>query len=591
MSSNYSTFNYDNDFTPTQFIFNTNTTNLRHIGIGTTVPNSFLQLKGNVSTANLHIQDNFFYNITNSVNTNYISALQFDSNDTLILPNLVSSTFENTGIEWSIANNNNVKLTLRDNSDNTRLDYFSPYYNTTSNSFKINILPITTLTLRHIYILKSDNIVLNEVEISDLNKINIILETNGIESTLLSSQNSSFFKLSNFITLHTNTSHTITIKNLDGYKIQLFGVYDYYSGSRWNQVNSTTFSMNSIGIGTYIPEKNLHVIGNTHITGNINVTNTLTTPSLISNRLILEGTNNINGIEPNHNSIIINSDKKSVGIGTTTQTAEEIFSVGSHFKLKNTGFLTMNNLNITNNINFNSNVSFLNPNYSINSKYSIYFNKSTINYQYNNKSLLNNNSDNINILTNLNIIQSDKTYTNNNDKLFVDGNVTISGNLIVNNIDTFLYPTYNTNTLQTNNIVINNLLDSDTFTFTDNLDTTNLIVDNKLKLPTRTNDTFTTNKPQMYYNTLTKKYMIHDTKYVYELQNNTKIINKNDVFKLHTSGSSVISYINSDSINPETLDIYNTLDFNNESSLYFNANSMREEVIINNVQKFFDIMY
>lgn len=591
MSSNYSTFNYDNDFTPTQFIFNTNTTNLRHVGIGTTVPNSFLQLKGNVSTANLHIQDNFFYNITNSVNTNYISALQFDSNDTLILPNLVSSTFENTGIEWSIANNNNVKLTLRDNSDNTRLDYFSPYYNTTSNSFKINILPITTLTLRHIYILKSDNIVLNEVEISDLNKINIILETNGIESTLLSSQNSSFFKLSNFITLHTNTSHTITIKNLDGYKIQLFGVYDYYSGSRWNQVNSTTFSMNSIGIGTYIPEKNLHVIGNTHITGNINVTNTLTTPSLISNRLILEGTNNINGIEPNHNSIIINSDKKSVGIGTTTQTAEEIFSVGSHFKLKNTGFLTMNNLNITNNINFNSNVSFLNPNYSINSKYSIYFNKSTINYQYNNKSLLNNNSDNINILTNLNIIQSDKTYTNNNDKLFVDGNVTISGNLIVNNIDTFLYPTYNTNTLQTNNIVINNLLDSDTFTFTDNLDTTNLIVDNKLKLPTRTNDTFTTNKPQMYYNTLTKKYMIHDTKYVYELQNNTKIINKNDVFKLHTSGSSVISYINSDSINPETLDIDNTLDFNNESSLYFNANSMREEVIINNVQKFFDIMY
>ena len=586
MSSNYSTFNYDNDFTPTHFVFNTNTTNLRHVGIGTTVPNSFLQLKGNISTTNLHIQDNFFYNITNFVNTNYISALQFDSNDTLILPNLVSSTFENTGIEWSIVNNNNVKLTLRDNSDNTRLDYFSPYYITSNNSFKINILPTTTLTLRHIYILKSSNILLNEVEISDLNQTNIILEINGIESTLLPSQNSPFFKLSNFITLQGNTSNTIIIKNLNGYKIQLFGVYDYYSGSRWNQVNSTTFSMNSIGIGTSIPEKNLHVIGNTHIAGNINVTNTLTTPSLISNRLILEGTNNINGIEPNHNSIIINSDKKSIGIGTTILDTNEIFSVGSYFKLKNTGFLTMNNLNITNNINFNSNVSFINPNYSI------YFNKSTINYQYNNKSLLNNNSDNINILTNLNIIQSDKNYTtNNNDKLFVDGNVTISGNLIINNMDTFLYPTYNTNTLQTNNIVVNNLLDSDTFTFTDNLDTTNLIVDNKLKLPTRINDTFTTNKPQMYYNTLTKKYMIHDTKYVYELQNNTEIINKNDVFKLQASDSSIISYINSDSINPETLDIDNTLDFNNESSLYFNANSMREEVLINNSQKFFDIMY
>jgi len=585
MSSNYSTFNYDNDFTPTQFIFNTNTTNQRHVGIGTTVANSFLQLKGNVSTANLHIQDNFFYNITNSVNTNYISALQFDSNDTFILPNLVSSTFENTGIEWSIANNNNVKLTLRDNSDNTRLDYFSPYYTTNSNSFKINILPTTTLTLRHIYILKSDNTLLNNVEISSLNQTNIILETNDIQSTLLPSLNSSFFKLSNFITLQANTSYTITIKNLDGYKIQLSGVYDYYSGSRWNQVNSTTFSINSIGIGTSIPEKNLHVIGNVHITGNINVTNILTTPTLISNRIILEGTNNINGIEPNHNSIIINSDKKSLGIGTTTLTADEIFSVGSHFKVKNTGFITMNNLNITNNINFNSNVSFINPNYSI------HLNKSTINYQYNNKSLLNNTYDNINILTNLNIIQPDKSYNNTNDKLYVDGNVTISGNLTVNNMDNFLYPTHNTNTLQTNNIIVNNLLDSDTFTYTDNLDTINLIVDNKLKLPTRTNDTFTTTKPQMYYNTLTKKYMIHDTKNLYELQNYTGIINKNEVFKLKVSDSSVISYINADSINSETLDINNTLDFNSESSLYFNANSMREEVIINNIQECFDIIY
>jgi hypothetical protein len=589
MSSNYSTFNYDNDFTPTQFIFNTNTINKKHVGIGTTIPNSFLQLKGNISTANLQIQDNFFYNITNSVNTNYISTLQVDSNDTLILPNLVSSTFENTGIEWSIANNNNIKLTLRDNSDNTRLDYYSPYYTTTSNSFNINILSITTLTLRHIYILKSDNTQLNNVEISGnsgLNQNNIILEANGIQSTLLPSQNSPFFKLSNFITLQGNTSHIITIKNLNGFKIQLFGVYDYYSGSRWNQVNSTTYSMNSIGIGTSIPEKNLHVIGNTHITGNINVTNILTTPSLISNRLILEGTNNINGIEPNNNnSIIINSDKKTIGIGTTLFDTNEIFSVGNYFKVKNTGFLTMNNLNITNNINFNSNVYFINPNYSIN------FNKSTINYQYNNKSLLNNNSDNINILTNLNIIQSDKIYSNNSDKLFVDGNITISGNLTVNNMDTFLSPTYDTNTLKTNNIIVNNLLDSNTFTFTDNLDTTNLIVDNKLKLPTRTNDTFTTTKPQIYYNTLTKKYMIHDTTNTKNLQNNTESINKNDVSKLQSSSSSVISYINSDSINSEILDINNTLDFNNESSLYFNANSMREEIIINNAQNFFDIMY
>ena len=75
------------------------------------------------------------------------------------------------------------------------------------------------------------------------------------------------------------------------------------------------------------------------------------------------------------------------------------------------------------------------------------------------------------------------------------------------------------------------------------------------------------------------------------LQNNTESINKNDVSKLQSSGSSVISYINSDSINSEILDINNTLHFNNESFLYFNVNSIREEVIINNSQKFFDIMY
>ena len=68
-------------------------------------------------------------------------------------------------------------------------------------------------------------------------------------------------------------------------------------------------------------------------------------------------------------------------------------------------------------------------------------------------------------------------------------------------MDTFLSSTYDTNTFETNNIIINNILDSDTFTFTDNLDTTNLIVDNKLRLPIRTNDIFSTNKPQIYYNT------------------------------------------------------------------------------------------
>ena len=95
----------------------------------------------------------------------------------------------------------------------------------------------------------------------------------------------------------------------------------------------------------------------------------------------------------------------------------------------------------------------------------------------------------------------------------------------------------------------------------------------------------------MYYNTLTKKYMIHDTQNTYGLINSKEFIDKNNVSKMKISGSSVISYINADSINSETLDINNNLDFNSESTLYFNANFMREEIIIDNVLKCFDIMY
>lgn len=585
MSSNYSTFNYDNDFTPTNFIFNTNTTNKRYVGVGSTIPNSFLQLNGNVSTTNLQFNETFFYNKTSSTNTNnnYISLLNTDSNNNIILPNLVSSTFEDSGVEWSISNNNNIKLTLRNDTDNTRIDYFSPVYNITENIFTTHIFPSSTLTLKNIYILKNDNSIL--LENDPIFNTNITIQINGIISTLKYLSNG-FFKLNNYISLSNNKSHTIEFTNLNGHNIQLYGNYDYYSGSKWNQINSTTFTMNKVGIGTQTPEYDLHVIGNSHITGNLNIENTFST-NLISNKLFLEGTNNINYIQPNHNSILINSNKKSVGIATTT--TNEIFSVGSYFKIKDNGDLFMNNLNISHNINYNSTTSKS----FINQSYSILFNKSTIQYKHNNDILLQNNSNNINIYNNLNLINSNQTYDYGNNQLYIDGNLSISGNLILNKIKNFTSTnTTDLQNLNTNLITINNLLQSDSFIYTDSLNTESLKIQNKYILPIKTTDNLTANKPELYYNSLTNKYMIYDTVNTFPLKNKVSFINKNDVYKLYTYNSSEIQHIQTDNITTDELNCNNPIILNN-SSFYYNLNSMREEITLPNTNNstFFDIMY
>ena len=114
MNTNYSTFNYEEDFTPVYSVFNTNTTNNRFVGIGTDKPNHFLDIIGNVSTSNLIINNNFLYNTntSNYYNPNNIHLFQIDdTTNKVITPNLVSSTYEETGTEWTIVNNNNIKLT------------------------------------------------------------------------------------------------------------------------------------------------------------------------------------------------------------------------------------------------------------------------------------------------------------------------------------------------------------------------------------------------------------------------------------------------------------------------------------------------
>ena len=95
------------------------------------------------------INGNFNYH-NNSLQSNSISFLSLNSNKNLFYLNLNSSSYNN-GVSWSITNNNNINLTLRDFYDNTRLDYFSSIY-TISTSPHIFINTLYHLTLRYIYI-------------------------------------------------------------------------------------------------------------------------------------------------------------------------------------------------------------------------------------------------------------------------------------------------------------------------------------------------------------------------------------------------------------------------------------------------------
>ena len=192
MNTNYSTFNYDDDFTPIYNIFNTNTSNNRFVGIGTHKPESFLDIIGNVSTSNLIINNNFLYN--NNINhyDSNIHLLQLDSSNKIITPNLVSSNYEETGTEWSIVNDNNIKLTLRNLNDNTRFHYNSIFFSLNSNSTNINIYLNSSFTLKYLYFIKNNN----QINITDKNSIsssNFLITINNISSTITYTNN--IFKL------------------------------------------------------------------------------------------------------------------------------------------------------------------------------------------------------------------------------------------------------------------------------------------------------------------------------------------------------------------------------------------------------------
>ena len=80
-----------------------------------------------------------------------------------------------------------------------RLNYFSNYYIINSNLFTTNIFSYDTITIRYIYILKSNNEQINNTDINTINNANITIETVNFTSSLEHST-TNLFKLSSYIT-------------------------------------------------------------------------------------------------------------------------------------------------------------------------------------------------------------------------------------------------------------------------------------------------------------------------------------------------------------------------------------------------------
>lgn len=590
MNTNYSTFSYNDDFTPQYNIFNTNTSNKRFVGIGTHKPKHFLDVVGNVSTSNLIVNNKFLYN--DSDNSNNIHLFQVNNKNKIINPTLISSDYEETGTEWTIVNNNDIKLTLRNLNDNTRLHYNSVFFSIYNNNSNINIYLNSSFTLKYLYITKINKDQLSNTNREFINNNNVLITTNDLSSTIYSNNSSNLFKLNSFITL-SQGSQTINIQNLinleysETFRVQFIGTYEYYSSSLWdkNSDTNTVFTLNNVGIGTTIPKSNLHIIGNTTITHNLSVNNKLTTNLLNITELHNTGYSNISNIEPIHNSLIINSDKNPIGIGSTTPT--DFLDIGSNFKIKHNGNIIFNNLNITNNINLTKNITLINPESSI-----ILNNSSNIIYKLNDKTILNDTNKYINLQNKLIIDSTTDNYDHKKDIMYVSGNVNILGNLTTNDYSkSFIYNPNDSQThttLNSNNTTINNLLSTSGFLYTDTLESTSIDILDYFNIVLQENNIPIFNYPYIYYNTTTKKYMIFNNNIIYNINHTISLMDFSFVVKIFSNNASDITYINTDTCITNILDNNKIFTVNN-AQMFFNVNSLNEEIIFNNKVHHFDL--
>ena len=552
MNTNYTNFSYDTDFTPQFNIFNTNTT--RFVGIGTSNPSSNLEVIGNCYVSqNLNLYGNL--NIYSQLSTDKLRVLQTNKHGNVIFSELKSSNEDDYGIFWSLVNNDTeLKLTLQDNTNNTRLLYKTQQINITSITQSITVYSKETITLRYIYIQDPSTVQPNTY----------IKLDSSYQSSLQQQSNSNYFKLVNYFVLPKETINNIHINNLNNSTIQLFGIYNYYAQGLWDNTSDIIYTTNNIGVFTDNPSDALHINGNATfdnltILENINPTN-----ALITNNINIQDkfyTYNINT-----DNLLINTNNKPINIDSTDNYG--LLNIGQHFKVKHNGQVNTKNIHFQNNLNLTSKYSdYLN----LTNKSSIQINKTHTGFMIDNKYILNTNINYTDINTSVGI----KT-TDNSHSFSINGDVKIVGNITADKLYT---STSNLDTeFSTTNISAISV--SNNFNVQDNITTTtiNTAITAKdfISIPTDT----PSNINSLYYNN--DEFYFKDSQGSYRLitDNSTvsniyKQLSNNTLIAKSVTNTDILD---SDKIIVNKLDINKKLNISNTVELLYNLNTLHDNI-------------
>lgn len=541
MNTDYPTshFNYDNDFLHQFNIFKKN----ELTGIGTSNPTHKLEVTGTLAFSdNTNIEGNI--NLLNKY-PNHINLLEYNVNSHVITPLKLMNkegTINSNKYEWT-QENNNLMLKFYNKRDNTPIPFHSIEYTikNTPEDKKIFFYSKYNIKLTHLYIYTKNNDIFDSyTDFSSLFKITL----NSIDYNV-TSISEFYYELTSPIILNKNTSNTLELSGITTYpyNITLLGQYIFNEGILWNSNTDNINIFSNIGIGTSIAQSTLSIHGSS-IIENLNISNIIIdTPNL--------NTSNLNIIYSN--KLIINSNLKNVGIGTTK--TNDFLNISNDFVVDhndNTFLISQNNnidnifLNLPNNtisyknnptIIFNTNIA--NNTNNIISKH-IHISKST------NKNITPN-SCITQFLSNVNISHPRSSTFNN--IFYSQGNAYIGGNV---NVGKFLkcassIPIYiPTNTVQNAHITsqtnVKNLM------YSKHLNTKNIVSTFVIPQHTTTNSnelcklTYNPNKNRFYtknneYNTFFST-QFEKNKYIFDynfftharlLYTNNEIINTSHI--------------------------------------------------------------
>lgn len=574
MNTNYKDFDYNKDFNPSSYILNTNSN--RFFGIGNHNPSHSLSVHGNTYINNSLFMNNklsYIYNntISNQLNNNNLTLLKVNPNGLVLYQNIIST--QNSGVKWTVTNNNNIILTLRDINDNTQLDYKSDIYEI-QNNLQIKICVIDNIIIKYLLIYDLNNNLFN-IDLNDT-----IITINNISSNIKKKQNG-LYELNNYIKLSNNKQYIVQINNLNliGY-IQLVGNYEYQSGSMWINNNQNIFINHNIGIFTNNPKSQLHINGNSYFSKSLNVKNTTNTHQLDTNLIDYDSILEINKIE-GYNKLYLNPTKKPININIKNN--QNILNIGYNFNISNTHLyskkIILNNLNNSSDI---ININNLNLN----------FIESKLNF---NNILIDTNSK-LNINNRLIIDKNNLDNSSNYDskyKLFIAGNMYVDGNV---NIETgssssklYISQDIYMNHLKSNKIECD-FINISGFSYIKNIDTNNIYVTDSFNTPKDYNKVKNTiyydfNHDCFYYKINNQHFKIFTSNH---LQNINNILNTNYIKVL---GSIELKKLNSRTLNLDKIVINKKLTLNNKTIIKFNANSLNSEIFINSKYKTFDLLY